>query len=49
MVSRPILCLFLLIFVTGESRSTFMKRHFGRIDQIDLKIKLYLQGNQSFT
>ena len=41
---------FLLIFVTGACRSTFMKRHFGRIDQIwNLKIKLYLQGNASFT
>ena len=38
---------FLLIFVTGACR--FMKRDFGRIDQIwNLKIKLYPQGNPSF-
>ena len=35
---------FLLIFVTGTCRSTFMKRHFGRIGQIwNFKMKLYLK------
>ena len=31
------------IFVTGACGSTFMKRHFGRLDKIwNLKIQLYL-------